>query len=135
MNWWILFVTAFALLSGPTLYAQDISGNWQGTLLAANRGPFAKLRIFLKIAKAESGDWKAVVYSVDQGGAPIPVTSITLENLALQFSIDPLHSQYNGRLNADGVRDSQGHIQSSTLRLGRLPSRKEERDNQSGEAR
>jgi hypothetical protein len=103
MKCWILFVTSFALLSGPTLYAQDISGNWQGTLLATNRGPFAKLRIFLKIAKAESGDWKAAVYSVDQGGAPIPVTSITLENLALQFSIDPLHSHYSGRLNADNA--------------------------------
>jgi hypothetical protein len=100
MNRLVLSVTALAALSATVLCAQDISGNWQRTL-PTNRGPFARLRIFLKIAKPESGGWDAVLYSVDQGGAPIPVMSISLENSALQFSIDPLHGHYKGRLSAD----------------------------------
>ncbi len=48
-------------------------GNWQGTY-EAGKG----LRTVLKISKADTGGWKAVLYTVDQGSNPFPVTSLNL---------------------------------------------------------
>jgi len=76
--------------------APDISGNWQGTL-QAGKG----LRTVLKISKADTGGWKAVMYSIDQGSDPIGVTSVTLDKLNFGFTIKPLDLTYSGILNAD----------------------------------
>ncbi len=77
--------------------AQDISGTWQGTL-QAGRG----LRTVIKISKADDGAWKAVLYSIDQGGQPSAVTSITLAGSAVNFSIKGMDVTYVGTLNPDG---------------------------------
>jgi uncharacterized protein (TIGR03435 family) len=96
----MLWLLGSVMLLGGALQAQerDISGNWQGTL-EAGKG----LRTVLKISKAESGGWKAVLYSVDQGGQPIPVTSIVLQGQNLIFAIKPLDVTYTGTLNPDGT--------------------------------
>ena len=54
----VLLVT----LSGSVVYAQDISGNWQGTLQAGK-----ELRIVVNISKADGAGLKATMYSIDQG--------------------------------------------------------------------
>lgn len=41
----------------------------------------------MKITKDDSGNLKAVNYSIDQGGQPLPVTTITLQGTTLDFSI------------------------------------------------
>jgi uncharacterized protein (TIGR03435 family) len=89
---------AVLLLAIGVLHAQapDISGNWQGTL-QAGKG----LRNVLKISKADNGGWKAVMYSIDQGGGPIGVTSVTVEKLNFGFTIKPLDLTYSGTLNTD----------------------------------
>ena len=94
----MLCTVALALFLGSTLYAQDkdISGNWQGTLQAGNG-----LRTVLKISK-DDGRLKAVMYSVDQGGQPIAVTSIALQGSAVNFAIKGLDLTYVGTLNPDG---------------------------------
>jgi uncharacterized protein (TIGR03435 family) len=89
-------MVGIAMLVGGVLHAQDLSGNWQGTLQAG-----AGLRTILKIAKADSGGWKAVMYSVDQGGQPIAVTSLAVDGLKLNFTIKPLDVTYVGTLNSD----------------------------------
>ena len=91
-------MVALALFLGSALYAQDkdISGNWQGTLQAGNG-----LRTVLKISK-DDGRLKAVMYSVDQGGQPIAVTSITLQGSAVNFAIKGLDVNYAGTLSPDG---------------------------------
>jgi pimeloyl-ACP methyl ester carboxylesterase len=86
-----------AALSCPTLRAQDISGNWQGTL---NVGP--GMRAILNVVKADSGGWKATFFSIDQSTQGIPVTTITLQDSTLSFSIDLAHLRYEGKLSADG---------------------------------
>jgi uncharacterized protein (TIGR03435 family) len=80
------------------LHAQsrDISGNWQGTL-QAGKG----LRTVLKISKADTGGWKAQLYSIDQGADPFPVTTVTLDKQNFAFTIKPLDVTYAGTLNAD----------------------------------
>src|ERR1700679_3810997 len=76
--------------------APDISGNWQGTL-QAGKG----LRLVLKISKADTGGWKALMYSIDQGSDPFAVTSVTVDKLNFGFTIKPLDVTYSGTLNAD----------------------------------
>jgi hypothetical protein len=44
----------------------DIADTWQGTLHAGQ-----DLRTVIKISKADGGGYKAVFYSIDQGGAPL----------------------------------------------------------------
>lgn len=89
---------AVVLFAIGVLHAQgpDISGNWQGTL-QAGKG----LRTVLKISKADAGGWKGVMYSIDQGGDPIAVTSVTVDKLNVGFTIKPLDVSYSGTLNAD----------------------------------
>jgi uncharacterized protein (TIGR03435 family) len=100
-SWRIGFILMLSLLGGA-LYAQDnknvkdITGNWQGTL-QAGRG----LRTLLKISNAD-GKLKAVMYSIDQGGQPIPTTSISLDGSSFNFAIKPLDLTYSGTLQADG---------------------------------
>jgi uncharacterized protein (TIGR03435 family) len=89
--------------------AQDLSGNWQGTL-QAGKG----LRILLKISKADTAGWKGVMYSIDQGGTPINVTSITVDKLNFGFTVKPLDLTYAGTLNPDGTSIEGNSTQNGT---------------------
>jgi hypothetical protein len=97
----LLWMVGLALLLGgfaAALHAQekDITGTWQGTL-EAGKG----LRTLIKITK-DDGKLKAVMYSIDQGGQPIPVTSIALQGSSVNFEIKPLDVTYAGTLNPEG---------------------------------
>jgi hypothetical protein len=89
--------------------AQDIADTWQGTLHAGK-----DLRTVIKIAKANSGGYKASFYSIDQGGIPFPVTDITLQGNTVKYSIKAFNLRYEGKLSADGKtivgRSNQGTI-------------------------
>jgi uncharacterized protein (TIGR03435 family) len=43
-----------------------------------------------------------VLYSIDQGGQPIPVNSVSLQGTAFTFTIVPLDLVYSGTLSSDG---------------------------------
>src|SRR3954469_17007261 len=92
----MMWVAGIVLLAGGALQAQDLSGNWQGTL-QAGKG----LRTVLKVSK-DGDKLKAVMYSVDQGGRPMQVTSITQAGTAGNFAIAPIDVTYAGVLSADG---------------------------------
>jgi uncharacterized protein (TIGR03435 family) len=91
---------AVLLIATGVVHAQtpDISGNWQGTY-EAGKG----LRTVLKISKADTGGWKAALYSIDQGSNPFPVTSLTLDKLAFAFTIKSINVTYSGTLSPDGT--------------------------------
>src|ERR1700691_3491604 len=55
----------------PPTEAHGLAGTWQGTLHAGQ-----DLRVVVKISNADGGGYKAVAYSIDQGGAPIPVATV-----------------------------------------------------------
>jgi uncharacterized protein (TIGR03435 family) len=99
----LLWMAGLTLMLGgfaraPQAQAQnkDITGNWQGTLQVGQG-----LRILLKISK-DDANLKAVMYSVDQGGQPIPATSISLQGSTVTFAIKALDLTYTGTLNPDG---------------------------------
>ncbi len=75
---------------------QDIADTWQGTLHVGK-----DLRIVLKVTKADSG-YKAAFYSIDQGGAPIPVAKTTLEGNTFKLSVTAIGGTYEGKLSSDG---------------------------------
>jgi uncharacterized protein (TIGR03435 family) len=95
----LLWMVGLTLILGTAaLRAQDkdITGTWQGTL-EAGKG----LRTLVKISK-DDGKLKAVMYSIDQGGQPIPVTSISLQGSSVNFEIKALDVTYTGTLNPEG---------------------------------
>jgi uncharacterized protein (TIGR03435 family) len=95
MKKFAMWIIGIALLTSSALHAQDISGNWQGTL-QVGKG----LRTVLKISK-EDTQLKAVMYNIDQGGQQ-QVTAIAVQGNAVTFSIKPIDVTYSGTLSADG---------------------------------
>jgi uncharacterized protein (TIGR03435 family) len=75
---------------------QNIADTWQGTLHAGR-----DLRTVVKISKADGGGYKAVFYSIDQGGDGLPVTKISLEGTTVKMSLTMIGT-YEGKLSADG---------------------------------
>src|SRR3984885_2639469 len=73
--------------------AQGLADTWQGTLHAGK-----DLRTVVKISKADGGGYKAVFYSIDQGGDGIPVTKITLEGTTVKMSLTAIGGTYEGKL-------------------------------------
>ena len=97
-----IWVGALAMLFATTLPAQDIAGDWQGTLKA---GP-QELRLILAIDKSADGKWNATFSSIDQSpdwGARTPIDSISLQGSNLKFAIAALQGSYEGKLSADGA--------------------------------
>lgn len=113
----ILLAAMLMAIDPATLHAQDISGDWQGTL-ADGSG----LRVILHIEKnvaeenaaekaaaesekcapAKRDAWKAVLYSIDQGPDAIPVSSISLQDSTLKLVLKAISGTYEGKLSADG---------------------------------
>jgi uncharacterized protein len=80
------------------VHAQEVSGDWQGTLSAGS----LPLRLVLHIRKGADGTLQATLDSVDQGANRIPVSSITLKDAKLDLAVDAIHGTYEGRVAADG---------------------------------
>ena len=91
-----LRIIALAALPGGALLAQNVAGTWQGTLKA---GP-QELRTVIKIA-LDDDKLKAILYSIDQGGQPIPFSKVTKDGSTIKMAIGGLGS-YEGKLSSDG---------------------------------
>jgi uncharacterized protein (TIGR03435 family) len=91
-----VMILALAALSAGALFAQNITGSWQGTLKA---GP-QELRMVVKIS-LDNDKLKAVAYSIDQGGQPIPVSAITKDGSTIKMTIAAINGNYEGRLSTD----------------------------------
>src|SRR5271157_1417584 len=103
------------LLAGVSLApAQDIAGDWQGTLNADG----AELRLVLHITKAADGSLKATLDSIDQpGGNGIPVNSVTLKASKLSLDVTAVHGAYEGTVAADAKTISGTWTQGAALPL------------------
>jgi uncharacterized protein (TIGR03435 family) len=91
-----LRIIALAVLQGSALQAQNITGDWQGTLQA---GP-QKVRIVFKIT-LENDKLTASLRTVDQPSAPI-ATTITSDGSTVKMTIPALSGKYEGKLSGDG---------------------------------
>jgi hypothetical protein len=75
-----LILAALALLA-TLANAQDIAGDWQGTIKTG----MGELRLVLHVAKNADGTLKALVDSPDQNAPRVPIDSMTLEANKVTF--------------------------------------------------
>jgi fermentation-respiration switch protein FrsA (DUF1100 family) len=94
---WLLACSLFVLVG--LSHAQDITGDWQGTLHAGA----ADLHLVLHITKSDAGALKATLDSVDQAANGIPVSSISLKDSKLSLAVELVHGTYDGKLSSDGT--------------------------------
>jgi len=109
----LLLVTGLALFVNAS-YAQDISGEWQGTL---SIGQQKRLSI-VKIARALDG-WSGKLYNPDQGndvGQSTPIDSITLQGQDVKLTVAAMQGRYEGKLSADGTSIEGSWTQGSQAR-------------------
>jgi uncharacterized protein (TIGR03435 family) len=92
----VRWLVAFAALSSGALFAQDLIGAWQGTLQAGR-----ELRTVVRVSKTDAG-YKAVFYSIDQGGQGIPISTITLKDSVVTYAVPGIGGAYEGKLSPDG---------------------------------
>jgi uncharacterized protein (TIGR03435 family) len=91
----MLSIVALAMLAGGALRAQDLAGNWQGTLKAGK-----DLRMILVVSK-EDGRLQAKLYSIDETPQPFRVSSISQDGSTVKFAIELNGTTYEGKMNAD----------------------------------
>src|SRR5579862_2434330 len=93
-----LWTMALAALLGNALQAQNITGNWQGTLQAGAQ----KVRIVFKIG-LENDKLTATlnIVDVDRPSPPIAAT-ITQDGSTVKMTIPAANGKYEGKLSADG---------------------------------
>lgn len=89
-------ITALATLISLSIYAQDISGQWNGILEVQG----VQLRLVFNITQTENG-YSSTMDSPDQGATDIPVTSTTYENSILKLEISNAGIQYEGKLDKE----------------------------------
>jgi hypothetical protein len=77
--------------------AKEFVGAWEGTLEAGQ-----PLRLLLKLANDENGA-SAVLVSVDQGDAQIPVAAIEQKDTKLTLLVKAIGGEYRGEINKDGT--------------------------------
>lgn len=92
-----LWIIPLFALAGSALQAENITGTWQGTLKAGPQG----LRTVLKIS-LEDDKYKGTMYSIDQGGQPIQLSSFIKDGPVVKYTITAINGSYEGRLSADG---------------------------------
>lgn len=86
-----------AILIPSSLWAQDISGDWQGTLDLGT-----KLRIILHVEKDSNGALACKLYSIDQGPDGLKANSVTFKDSSIEAKFDLLRASYEGKVSADG---------------------------------
>ena len=100
MKYRLIAALAVLLCTGATLFGQDLAGTWQGTL--APPGAPMRLRVVFKITSAPDGKFTGQGFSIDQGGQPIPMNSISLEGRTAKWKMDAISASYEGTFGPDG---------------------------------
>jgi uncharacterized protein (TIGR03435 family) len=82
----------------------DIVGGWQGTLHIpkTDQHPQIDLRLVFKISRTDAGAFKAVWYSIDQGGQPAPIATVNFQDGVLKFTVTVVPRSYEGKMSEDG---------------------------------
>ena len=95
--------------------AQDIAGDWQGTLIAGS----ADLRRVLHITKVVDGRLKGSWDSVDQSANDTPMISISLLDSKLKPTSGPIHGSYESKVHqgATAIPGTWSQAQNAQSRL------------------
>src|ERR1700722_19299358 len=98
---WRFALSLLLVLPSATLnlHAQEIAGQWQGTIQSGH-----PLRVVLKVSLDSAGKLQAYLVSIDQSPDHIPVTTISVTHGELDFSTAMVQGTYHGKLSDDGSR-------------------------------
>jgi len=77
--------------------AHDIADTWQGTLHAGR-----DLRTVVKITKNDKGAYEGNFYSIDQGGQPLKLDSVTVNGSDVKMELKLIGGTFTGKLSGDG---------------------------------
>ncbi|MBC8321515.1 MAG: alpha/beta hydrolase [Bacteroidetes bacterium] len=88
----------FVILTNLSIYAQDISGKWNGLLKVQG----TQLRLVFNITKTDNG-YRSTMDSPDQVAKGIPVTSTSYENSILKLEVSNAGIKYEGTLDKENV--------------------------------
>ncbi|HEX5229372.1 MAG TPA: TIGR03435 family protein [Bryobacteraceae bacterium] len=97
MKKWIPAIFAFAMLQASALFAQTLTGTWQGSLQIPGR----ELRVVFKIATTDADMLKATMYSIDQGAVPI-TGMVTQQGSSMKIAIPAIGGTFEGKINGEG---------------------------------
>src|SRR5882672_4415157 len=103
---------AVAMLLRGVLSAQDIAGDWQGTLKFGK----TQLRVVISIAKAAGGGWTATELTPDEGSNGVAASSVTFEGSTLKLAFDAIRATYEGTLS-----ESKNSLEGTLTQGSRLP--------------
>jgi fermentation-respiration switch protein FrsA (DUF1100 family) len=96
---WLAGLLLMAMIAPAMAQAvSGLDGDWDGALSA---GAGINLRISLHV-ESQGGATTAVLTSLDQGNAKIPVTAITRESDAVTLDIPAVRGGFKGMLSGDG---------------------------------
>src|SRR5580704_6155348 len=93
----ILSMLALCALPGGALFAQNMTGTWQGTLKVQT----TEVRIAIKISRGDDESLKATLYNVDQAAAGLNATGVTQKGSSLKMTLAALGGSYEATLSAD----------------------------------
>lgn len=112
MKQWMAIAVVF--LTAGLANAQDVTGDWQGTLDTG----MGQLRLLLHVSKGADGGLKATLDSIDQPNANgIPVNSVTLKDSKLSLDVAAVHGTYEGKVAPDAKTISGTWSQGKELPL------------------
>jgi len=88
--------------------AQDVTGNWKGTLDTGT----VKLRLVFKVVSPSSGMFTAKMDSLDQGIRDIPLDAVAVDKDTLRLVAGMLQAAYDGKIDASGNKITGQWVQS-----------------------
>jgi len=96
-------IALLAILTAGVVNAQDLTGDWQGTLAIGAR----TFRMLVHLEKAPGGAWNATFDNIDRSvdlGILTPVESIAVQGRNVKFAQAPSRGggNYEGTISADG---------------------------------
>jgi uncharacterized protein (TIGR03435 family) len=97
---YLRMLAALAALQGSALFAQTLTGTWQGALKIP-QAPNGELRVVVKISISEGDKLKADMYSIDQQTPALPATGVSLSGSTFKMTIAAVNGNFEGKLSAD----------------------------------
>jgi len=104
----------------PGEEANQILGNWQGTLFPSQRN----LPMVVKIGETSAGGLHVELYRSDWSGSPLLATSASFHGGYLMFAIQSIGANFDGKMSADGMSIAGTWTQATSshpLQLTRRP--------------
>jgi uncharacterized protein (TIGR03435 family) len=109
----LLRTAVLAVFTGSALLAQNIVGQWQGTLETSQR----PLRLVFKIARNADESLNVQGFSIDQSGQPVVASVAKLDGGTLKLTLPGIGATYEGKLAADGNTINGTFTQNNALPL------------------